>query len=65
MLGNLIVEMKRSKVTQAEIAKCLSLSRMSVIQKINGKSDFTATEMFIIKNKFFPELSLEYLFEKK
>ena len=65
MFGNLLVEMKRAKVTQSDIARHLSLSKVSVIQKIYGRTDFTASEMFAIKEHFFPELTLEYLFEKK
>lgn len=65
MLGNLIIEAKKRKITYTLIAKLLSLSNNSVTQKMRGKRDFTASEMFAIQKEFFPDMTLEYLFEKK
>lgn len=65
MLSNLIIEMKKSKITQRDITMLLDSNLNTICQKINGKREFKASEMFLIKNTFFPELSLEYLFAKK
>ena len=65
MLLNLIGEMKKAKITQSDLAELLKKSNNIISQKINGKREFKASEMFLIKNAFFPELSLEYLFAKK
>lgn len=65
MLLNLIGEMKKAKITQSDLAELLKKTKNIICLKINGKSDFKASEMFLIKDTFFPELSLEYLFAKK
>lgn len=65
MLANLAVEMKMKKVTQTQIAEALKITNFSVWKKINGKTDFTASEMFKIQDTFFPDKDLRYLFEKK
>lgn len=65
MLLNLIGEMKKAKITQSDLAELLKKSKNIICLKINGKSDFKASEIFLIKDTFFPELSLEYLFAKK
>ena len=65
MLANLAVEMKMKKITQTQIARVLGVTNNSVWLKINGKTDFTASEMFKIQDTFFPDKDLRYLFEKK
>ena len=65
MYGNLIIEMKKAKISQTDIAELLGISKNSMCMKLKGKFSFRADEMFLIKNKVFPECSLEYLFEKK
>ena len=65
MLLNLIGEMKKAKITQSDLAELLKKSKNIICQKINGKREFKSSEMFLIKDTFFPELSLEYLFAKK
>lgn len=65
MLGNLRIEMKKAGISQNDLVELLDTNANTICQKLNGKREFKASEMFIIKNKFFPELSLEYLFEKK
>lgn len=64
MFVNLIIEMKKKKVSQMDLAKLLGISQNSVCQKINGESDFKSEEMFAIRDTFFPNLTLEYLFKK-
>lgn len=64
MYGNLYKEMRANKVTQDVVAKMLGLSNTSMSMKVRGVTDFSSSEMFAIKEKFFPDLTLEYLFEK-
>ncbi|MEC0271898.1 XRE family transcriptional regulator [Peribacillus frigoritolerans] len=62
MLKNLKIEMLRSDVKPAQIAEFLNRRYATIIDKLNGHYDFTFKEALKIKNEFFPEHSLEYLF---
>ena len=64
MYLNFYKEMKVRSLNQLEIADKIGITRESLNNKINGKTDFKSTEMFAIKEHFFPDLTLEYLFEK-
>lgn len=63
--ANLKGEMAKKGVTIEEISKLLQIHRNSVANKINGDSAFTIDEAFKIKNRYFPMLSLNYLFSKE
>lgn len=65
MLLNLYAEIKRTGRTQTEVAKFLGITKYSFNMKILGKSPFKSDEMFAIQKEFFPDKTLEYLFEKK
>lgn len=65
MYGNLLIEMKRRKITQTAMAEHLGITTRGLNLKVRGHSDFTAPEMFAIQREYFPDLTLEYLFEKK
>lgn len=62
---NLRAEMARSSVTAAQIAELLRLRRATVSDKINGRSRFFCDEAILIRNTFFSECSIEYLFEQQ
>ncbi|MEN2464966.1 XRE family transcriptional regulator [Ornithinibacillus sp. JPR2-1] len=62
MYDNLNAEMVRHGVTKAELARFLKLRYATVLDKLNGKSRFYFDEAYKIKQKFFPHLSIEYLF---
>ena len=53
--------MKKAMTGINEVAKEIH-SLKSVYNKVNGLTEFTASEMLIIRKEFFPECSLEYLF---
>ena len=59
---NLRAEMARIGIKQKDVAKLLGVSELTVSKKMSGKSSFTIDEAFLIKEKFFPDLSLDYLF---
>lgn len=62
---NLIAEIAKKKITKKEIAKAIGISQKTLFNKLNGKTDFTMSEMMKIRDTFFPGRSLEELFELK
>ena len=60
----LIGELKRYKISQTQLAKLLGITANSVNQKLKGIRDFTATEMYLIRDSLFPEKCLDELFRK-
>ena len=63
MFKNLIAEMARNGVTNNDIALYLNITPNTVSNKISGKTEFTRKDMWLLKKGFFPNLSIEYLFE--
>jgi DNA-binding XRE family transcriptional regulator len=60
---NLEAEMVREGVTRKNLAEALNVRYATIIDKLKGRYSFTLDEAFVIRNKFFPNLTLEYLFE--
>lgn len=66
MYPNLNAELARRGIKRIDIAKDLYGGRTaSVSEKLNGKYPLSLNEAMKIKNTYFPELELGYLFEKK
>lgn len=63
MLKNLDKVRREKNVSLVDIADLLKVRTATVSEKINGKYDFKFNEAVMIKNKFFPEYELEFLFE--
>ena len=63
MFPNLRAEMARNNIKAARLAELLEISYDTVINKLNGKTDFTRSEIFKIRDKCFPNLEIEYLFD--
>jgi len=63
MFPNLRAEMARKGLAVNEIAVRLGGSAKTLHRKLSGKSEFTRAEIFKIRNEFFPDLSIEYLFQ--
>ena len=63
MYRNLKAEMVRENITNNDLANLLKVRPATISDKINSKYEFKLTEAFAIKNKYFPNLSIEYLFE--
>lgn len=65
MFSNLKAEMARIALTMADLSidKELNLSYETIRNKFNGKTEWNNREMFLIKKKYFPNKSIEYLFE--
>ena len=64
MYFNLEAEMVRSGLKNEDLAKAIKRDERTVRNKRSGTTEFTLNETFIIRDTFFPKLSLEYLFEK-
>ncbi len=62
MYRNLVGEMAKNKVTNKQVSLEIKVTTRAVRNKIYGVSDFTWKEAIKIKEKFFPELELTYLF---
>lgn len=65
MLTNLEEVRKQKNVTLVDIADLLKIRYQTVSDKINGISDFKFGEALLIKNTFFPEYEIEYLFSRE
>lgn len=65
MYKNLEAEMTRIGITKLNIAKELNYCYATLINKFAGKTDWHRNEMLSIRNKYFPDKSIEYLFETK
>lgn len=64
MLKNLLAEMARAGLTNRDIAGAINKDVKSVSNKLHCKTEFTRREMIQIKQEFFPNQSLDYLFEQ-
>ena len=60
---NLKAEMGRDDVTIESISELLQIHRNSVANKLNGKTTFSIEEAKAIKTAFFPDYTLDYLFD--
>lgn len=62
MLRNLLAEMARYNIKNADIASLINKSEQSVKLKILNKSTFSIQEATSIRDTFFPGIKIEYLF---
>ena len=62
MLRNLLAEIARKKIKHKDVAEAIGVTEKTLRNKLNGMSDFTVPEARAIKDTFFPDLDLEYLF---
>lgn len=65
MLHNLQAEIARKRIPQVELANCIDVSDRTIRKKITGESAFTFPEAQMIRDTFFPDLELDYLFAKE
>lgn len=56
--------MIRSEVSNEDISRAIDRDVRTVRNKMSGTTEFTFSEATIIRDNFFPTVSLEYLFEK-
>ena len=63
MFDNLYRLMKERGVTQVQAAKAIGVTARGFNKKLR-KTDFTSREMFAIRDKFFPDKSIEDIFRR-
>lgn len=64
MYPNLDAEMARKGIKRKDLANLFSGRIPTVSDKLNGKFPLLLEEAERIRNEFFPDLTLDYLFEK-
>jgi len=64
MYHNLEAEMARNSIDVNDIAKAIDVNEKTVRNKLSGKTKFIFDETIMIKDTFFPDLDLQYLFAK-
>jgi transcriptional regulator with XRE-family HTH domain len=62
MFINLKIEMMKRGVTVKDLSERIGISSKTYSNKMNGTSEFTRKEMYTIRDLFFPDKSIEYLF---
>lgn len=62
-VDNLEAEMKRNKISRSDIANLLGLSYRTIHSRFNGESEWGYTECVKVRDAYFPNMTLDYLFE--
>lgn len=57
-------EIARRQIKKKDIAEAINIAPRSLSIKLMGKSDFTLTEAFVIRERFFEDMTVEKLFDK-
>ena len=60
---NLEAEMKRKKISRQDIARILGLSYRTIHSRFNGESEWGYSECVLIRDTYFPDMELSYLFQ--
>ena len=61
MLGNMISELRRKNITNKAVAELIGAAEKTVVNKLNGTSEFTVSEAIAINVNLLPEFRLSYL----
>ena len=61
MLQNLVAELRRCEVSEAEIARILGHDETWFRDRIDGREEFTLSEMLALRTALGSEATLEYL----
>jgi hypothetical protein len=64
MFPNLKAEMARKGIDGVTISSFVGCTPKTFSSKMNGKTEFTRSEIFTIQKEFFPSLTVEYLFNE-
>lgn len=62
--SNLRAEMARNNVSIKDISELLKIHRNSVHKKLIGESSFTVDEALEIRDTFFKDMDIGYLFKR-
>ena len=55
-------ELKKKRMTYADLAKIVNCAESSIKNKMNGKTKFSINEAIIIRNEVAPEMAIDELF---
>lgn len=61
-MNNLEAEMKRIGITRSDIAELIGVSYRTIHSKFNGESQWQYVECVLIRDTYFQEKQLSYLF---
>lgn len=61
MLGNMVFELRRKNITNKAVAELIGSTEKTVVNKLNGSSEFTVSEAMAINVNLLPEFRLSYL----
>lgn len=64
-VDNLEAEMKRNKISRSDIANLLGLSYRTIHSRFNGESEWGYAECVKVRDAYFPNMTLDYLFENR
>lgn len=62
-VDNLEAEMKRNKISRSDIANLLGLSYRTIHSRFNDESEWGCAECVEVRDAYFPNMTLDYLFE--
>lgn len=62
---NLVAEIAKRGIKKTAIAQAANMCTKTLREKITGKFEFSLWEAMVIRDTFFPDQTLEYLFERK
>ena len=57
----MISELRRKNITNKAVAELISTTEKTVVNKLNGTSEFTISEAMTINENLLPEFRLSYL----
>ena len=60
--NNLEAEMKRKGISRADIAQTLGVSYSTIHSRFNNNTEWLYSECVVIRDTYFPEHTLDYLF---
>lgn len=60
--ATLRAEMARKGLRGSDIAATLCISPKSAYNKINGITEFTLKETIAVRDKYFPDMTIDFLF---
>lgn len=63
MYNNLFAEMARNRIKKKDITDCLCVGEKTLRNYLNGTSKISWNDAVKIRNTFFPDLDIEYLFK--
>ena len=63
MFGNLRAEMARIPISGRVVADTVGITPSSFYDKMAGRTEFKRSEMALIRNQFFKEFTVDFLFD--